>query len=86
MPDTEGVIDFDGRPGIVLERIDGVAMWERMKTDPETAPGLVGQLVDLQTEVQRTVVSGPPQRLCPLHQRRHLGVRLPAPAAAAAAL
>ena len=60
VPETEGVIDFDGRPGIVLERIDGVAMWERMKSDPETVPGLVGQLLDLQTEVQRTVVSGLP--------------------------
>lgn len=58
VPEPEGVIDFDGRPGIVLERIDGTAMWERMRTDPATIPDLVGQLVDLQTRVQATTVPG----------------------------
>jgi len=56
VPATEGVIEFDGRPGIVLERIDGVAMWERMKAEPASVPDLILQLVDLQTEVQATAV------------------------------
>lgn len=60
VPETQGVIDFDGRPGIVLERIDGTAMWERMKIDPESIPDLIMQLLDLQTEVQRTAVPGLP--------------------------
>jgi aminoglycoside phosphotransferase (APT) family kinase protein len=60
VPETEGVIDFDGRPGIVLERIEGVAMWERMKSDPAAVPGLIIELLDLQTEVQLTAVPGLP--------------------------
>ena len=58
VPQTEGVIDFDGRPGIVLERIEGVAMWERMRADPMSIPALILRLVDLQTEVQATTVPG----------------------------
>ncbi len=60
VPETEGVIDFDGRPGIVLERIEGVAMWERMKSHPTAVPELTIQLLDLQTEVQLTRVPGLP--------------------------
>jgi aminoglycoside phosphotransferase (APT) family kinase protein len=56
VPATEGVIEFDGRPGIVLERVEGVAMWERMRAEPASVPGLICQLVDLQTEVQATAV------------------------------
>ena len=58
VPATDGVIDFDGRPGIVLERIEGVSMWERMKQDPRSVPELIRLLLDLQTEVQRTRVRG----------------------------
>ena len=58
VPDTEGVVDFDGRPGIVMERIEGVAMWERIKREPASVTSLIEQLVDLQIEVQRTVVPG----------------------------
>ncbi len=58
VPQTEGVIEIDGRPGIVLERVEGVTMWERMKADPGTIPDLIGLLLDLQTEVQRTAVPG----------------------------
>ena len=58
VPATEGVIEFDGRPGIVLERIDGVAMWERMRATPISIPDLIPQLIDLQTVVQATTVPG----------------------------
>ncbi len=57
VPETEGVVDFDGRPGIVLERIEGTSMWERMKAEPRSVPALVVQLVELQLEIQRTNVS-----------------------------
>lgn len=56
VPHTEGVVDFDGRPGIVLERIAGISMWEWMKADPRRVPSLLGQLLDLQADVQRTNV------------------------------
>ena len=65
VPESEGVVDFDGRPGIVMERIDGIAMWERIKREPATVAGLIEQLVDLQIEVQATPVPG----LIPLVQR-----------------
>ncbi len=58
MPDSEGVVDFGGRPGIVMERIEGVAMWERIKREPASVTSLIEQLVELQIEVQRTVVPG----------------------------
>jgi aminoglycoside phosphotransferase (APT) family kinase protein len=56
VPRTEGVVDLDGRPGIVLERIDGASMWEWMKADPQRVPAFLSQLLDLQAEVQRTNV------------------------------
>ena len=58
VPETEGIVDFRGRPGIVLERVDGVAMWERIKREPAAIAGLIEQLVDLQIDVQRTAVPG----------------------------
>jgi aminoglycoside phosphotransferase (APT) family kinase protein len=58
VPQTEGVVDFRGRPGIVMERVDGIAMWERIKREPASIAGLIEQLVDLQIEVQRTRVPG----------------------------
>ena len=58
VPETDGVIDFEGRPAIVLERIEGESMWEHMKQDPRSVPELISQLLDLQTEVQRTLVPG----------------------------
>ena len=58
VPETEGVVDFRGRPGIVMERVDGIAMWERIKREPASIAGLIEQLVDLQIDVQRTAVPG----------------------------
>ena len=65
VPESDGVVEFEGRPGIVMERIDGVAMWERIKQEPSSVGGLIEQLVDLQMEVQRTAVPG----LIPMVQR-----------------
>lgn len=77
VPETEGVIDLDGRPGIVLERIEGVAMWERMKTDLSAVPDLIIQLLDLQTEVQRTAVPGLPSLAGRLRTKISEAVQLP---------
>ncbi len=51
VPATDGVVEVDGRPGVVLERIDGLSMWSQMKADPAELPRLVEVLVDLQSEV-----------------------------------
>jgi aminoglycoside phosphotransferase (APT) family kinase protein len=48
-PATDGIVEIDGRPGIVLERIDGESMWRRMKSAPNELPLFVEALVDLQT-------------------------------------
>ncbi len=48
VPATDGVIEIDGRSGIVLERIDGETMWERMKAAPAEVPQLIEALIDLQ--------------------------------------
>ncbi len=58
VPQTEGVVEFQGRSAIVMEKIDGVAMWERIKREPAAVGTLIEQLVDLQIEVQRTSVKG----------------------------
>jgi aminoglycoside phosphotransferase (APT) family kinase protein len=52
-PATDGVIEVDGRLGVVLERVDGETMWERMKSAPDEVPHLIGALVDIQTEFHR---------------------------------
>jgi hypothetical protein len=51
VPATDGVIDIDGRRGIVLERITGTSMWDHMREDPGRIPPLVAELVDLQCTV-----------------------------------
>lgn len=67
VPKTDGVVDFDGRRGIVMERIDGIAMWERIKRAPSTVANLMEMLVDLQLQTQQTTVSG----LAPMDRRLH---------------
>lgn len=51
VPATDGVVEVDGRPGVVLERIDGETMWQRMKAAPDDVPKLIEVLVDLQAEL-----------------------------------
>jgi aminoglycoside phosphotransferase (APT) family kinase protein len=51
VPATDGVVDVDGRPGLVLERIEGASMWSDMKAHPADVPRLVDELVDLQAQV-----------------------------------
>jgi hypothetical protein len=51
VPATDGVVEVDGRPGIVLERIDGETMWQHMKAAPKEMSGLIEVLVDLQADL-----------------------------------
>ncbi|MEX1296921.1 MAG: phosphotransferase [Candidatus Limnocylindrales bacterium] len=67
VPECEGIVEFDGRAGIVMERIEGVSMWERIKREPNRVASLIEQLVDLQIDVQRTFVPG----LVPMVRRLH---------------
>ncbi len=66
VPFTDGVIEIDGRPGVILERIDGPTMWQRMKEMPQDVPGLMDTLVALQAELHATAVRGLPDLV-----RRH---------------
>lgn len=60
VPATDGVIEVDGRIGIVFERIDGPTMWQVMKGSPADVPRLVDVLVGLQQELHATSVRGLP--------------------------
>ncbi len=66
VPFTEGLIEIDGRPGVILERVDGPTMWQCMKDVPQDVPKLMDTLVALQDELHATVVRGLPDLV-----RRH---------------
>jgi len=51
VPACDGVVDVDGRPGIVLELVEGPSMWTDMKRRPDQVSSLVDRLVDLQEQV-----------------------------------
>jgi len=77
-PATEGVIDVEGRPGIVLERIDGVSMWSQMKASPALLPRLIEELVDIQVIVQAAgALAGLPDLVARLHGKIDEAERLP---------
>lgn len=50
-PAVDGVVQVDGRAGIVLERIVGVPMWDRMKAAPDELPALTETLASLQDTI-----------------------------------
>lgn len=61
-PKVLDVTTIDGRAGIILERVDGDSMWERMVTHPGEIPQLARLLAELQAEVNVTPVpSGLPR-------------------------
>jgi Ser/Thr protein kinase RdoA (MazF antagonist) len=68
VPATDGLVEVDGRPGIVLERIDGPSMWTSMKRDPAGLPRMVEELVDLQL---RVLDAGPIEAVPDLAARLH---------------
>ena len=66
VPATDGVVEVDGRPGIVLERIDGETMWQHMKAAPSEMSGLIEVLVDLQVDL---VTASPIEGLPDMNRR-----------------
>ena len=70
VPATDGVVEVEGRTGIVLERIEGESMWERMKAGPSQVPDLLAMLVDLQVQLHAAEVDGLPDL------SRRLGVKI----------
>jgi aminoglycoside phosphotransferase (APT) family kinase protein len=78
-PATDGLVEVDGRPGIVFERIDGESMWDRMKASPGRIAVLVEELVDLQTRLQRAgPVDGLPDLVTRLHAKIEAAEPVPA--------
>jgi aminoglycoside phosphotransferase (APT) family kinase protein len=59
-PATDGVVEVDGRPAVILEHVPGPTMWERMKAAPGRMRGFAADLVSLQTELLATSVRGLP--------------------------
>jgi aminoglycoside phosphotransferase (APT) family kinase protein len=68
VPETDGLVEVDGRPGLVLERIAGPSMWTRMKERPHDVSHHVEELVDLQEQVLEV---GPIEGLPDLGERLH---------------
>jgi aminoglycoside phosphotransferase (APT) family kinase protein len=67
-PATDGVVEVDGRPGVLLERIEGASMWARMKAEPTGLLALTEELVDIQVAVQ---AAGPIEGIPDLEARLH---------------
>lgn len=68
VPASDGVVEVDGRPGVVLEHVTGPSMWTRMKERPHEVSRLVDELVDLQEQV---LAAGPIEGLPELGARLH---------------
>jgi aminoglycoside phosphotransferase (APT) family kinase protein len=67
-PATDGLVEVNGRPGVVLEHIEGASMWSRMKEQPSVLPELIAELVDIQATIQ---AAGPIEGLPDLVTRLH---------------
>lgn len=67
-PAADGLVEVDGRPGVLLEHIEGDSMWSRMKAEPSMLPTLIGELVDIQVTIQ---AAGPIEGLPDLVTRLH---------------
>ncbi|MFO1540422.1 MAG: phosphotransferase, partial [Chloroflexota bacterium] len=65
-PAVDGVVDVDGRAGIVLERIVGIPMWDRMKAAPDELAELTEALARLQDTIH---AAGPLPGIPPLAAR-----------------
>jgi len=51
VPAVDKVVEVDGLPGIVFERVDGASMWDHMLSSPNELRGLTRALVDLQCDL-----------------------------------
>ncbi len=68
VPAADGVVEVDGRPGIVFEHIAGPSMWTRMRSHPHEVARLVDEFVDLQEHV---LAAGPIEGLPDVRVRLH---------------
>lgn len=68
VPASDGVVEVDGRPGIVFEHVPGPSMWSRMKGLPREVPRLVEEFIDLQ---ERILAAGPIDGLPDIEARLH---------------
>lgn len=78
VPATDGVIEVDGRPAVIFERIAGPTMWEVMKERPAEVPRLADRLVGLQHELHATSVGGLPDLARRLGSKIDEAVQVPA--------
>jgi aminoglycoside phosphotransferase (APT) family kinase protein len=78
VPQVEGVVEVAGRPGIVLERVDGVTMWERMKATPGAVRGCIEDIVELQARLHGVTVEGLPDLARRLGSKIDEAVQIPA--------
>jgi Ser/Thr protein kinase RdoA (MazF antagonist) len=78
VPASDGVVEVDGRPAVVLERIEGASMWTEMRRSPADVARLVEDLVDLQSAVLATgPLEGMPDLVSRLHAKIDEAVQLP---------
>ena len=76
VPKVNGMVEVDGRQGIVFERIEGPSIRDRIRARPWTLLNLARRLADVHSAVHTHVVSGlPSQRL--LLERRIQAAALP---------
>lgn len=54
VPGVVDTVEVDGRAGIVFERVDGLSMWDQMKSSPGQLHELTEALVRLQSDVHAT--------------------------------
>lgn len=71
-PEVRDVIEIDGRPAVVFERIDGPSMWQRMLDVPNDARALTQELVAVQQAIH---TAGVPDGLPSLTDRMALKIR-----------
>jgi len=57
-PAVDGIVEVDGRPGIVFERIDGRPMWDLMQATPSELTHMVESLVGLQASLHAAAPVG----------------------------
>lgn len=50
-PAVLGLVEVDGRPSVVFERIDGELMWDRMIHHPAERAGLMAEFAELQRQI-----------------------------------
>jgi aminoglycoside phosphotransferase (APT) family kinase protein len=71
-PTVHDVVTVHGRPAIVLERVPGPSLWDRMQASPAQLPALVKVLVNLQADLLGSVA---PTGLAPVVDRLRRRIR-----------